>query len=70
MGELRKIVKATRRIGELAKQYEFPIETEKYFKRTVLEMPLGIFYITARSLFNKISLNNKDRDIKKQDNIR
>ena len=33
-------------------------------------MPMGIFYITAMSLFNKISFNNKDRDIEKQDNMR
>lgn len=70
IGELRKLVKATRRIGELARQYDFPSVTEKYFKKTVLKMPIGIFYITAMSLFNKISFNNKDRDIEKQDNMR
>lgn len=68
--ELRKLMKATRRIGELAKQYDFPPKTERYFKKIVLKMPIGVFYITTMSLFNKINFNNKDRSIEEQDNIR
>lgn len=59
LGELKKLIKATRRIGELAKQYDFPEETEKYFKRTVLAVPQAIFYISTAALFNKLSFNNK-----------
>lgn len=68
--ELRKLVKATRRINELTRQYDFPPETEKYFKNTVLAMPIGIFYITAMSLFYKMSFNNKESNIEKQENIK
>lgn len=69
-GELRKLVKATRRIGELARQYDFSPETEKYFKKTVLEMPIGVFYITMMSLFYKMSFNSKDRNREEQENIK
>lgn len=69
-GELRKLTNATRRIGELARQYNFSIETEKYFKRTALLVPIAIFYITGMSLFYKMNFNNKVRNVEEQDNIR
>lgn len=69
LGELRKLAKATRRIGELARQYNFPPETEKYFKRTVLRVPQYIFHITTEVLFNKLDSNDKSRDTKSE-NIR
>lgn len=58
--QLRKLAKATRRIGELAKQYDFPPETEKYFKRTVLEVPQAVFHITTSSLFSKFYQNHNN----------
>lgn len=69
-GELSKLVKATRRIGELAKQYDFPTETEKYFKRTVLLVPQAIFHITTTALFKKLDFDNRNSHIEKQENTR
>ena len=66
LGELKKLIKATRRIGELAKQYDFPPETEKYFKRTVLLVPQAIFHISTSVLFNKLGFNNKSVSLDEQ----
>ena len=65
--ELRKLIKATRRIGELARKYDFPPETERYFRRTVLLAPVAIFYITASTLFYKLDFNDRSNSVNKQD---
>lgn len=70
LGELRKLTKAIRSIDDLTKQYDFPPETEKYFKRTVLLAPLSLFYITTSTLFNKLNVNDRSNSIDKQDFIR
>lgn len=67
-GELKKLVGATRRIGELSRQYGFPPETQKRFKNLMLLMPVGVFYVTTMSLFYKMNSDKKDRNIEKQDN--
>lgn len=61
-GELNKLVKAIRRVGELSRQYKFPEETEKYFKRTVLLTPQAVFHITTETLFAKLDLESKTTD--------
>ena len=70
LGEIRKLVKATRRINELTKQYDFPPQTEKYFKKTVLMVPTGMFYITAMALFYKLDFNHENNEIERTDDVR
>lgn len=70
LGEIKKLVTATRRINELAKQYDFPPKTEKYFKRTVLKAPQGMFYVTAMALFYKLDFYPKNNEIERIDDVR